>query len=220
MTLPVLHLSYDADLDWLEASPLGVVMDRQGHDRWRGVTERVGYFLDAANGEEIGFKVTDLSAFDAGEEDHDELFTGPRFDAPVLGLSAVTAGEVILACVPFLDGESTIDRVYFAAAMGEQGTAALALWRAALQAGNCMAHYGAGYTLLELGRHHLAYRHLRAYTELVPRDPWAWTYRARAAAGLGERAEAITCCRRAIELESVYGEETDAGDLLEELGLR
>lgn len=214
-TRPVLHLSYAAALDWLECPPFGTVMDRQGPDRWVGVDETFGWFLDAPVGQVVGFKVHDFSTFDADE--FPEIFDGPRFDVPALGLRDVSAGEIVLAAKPFLDGDDTIDRVYFDAAMGEEGQKALDFWLWSLQAGNGMAHYGAGYTLLDLGRNHEAYRHLRAYTELVPLDPWAWAYRAKAAAALGERDEAVTCCERALELEKETGEETDADELLETL---
>ena len=210
---PSLHLSYAAGLDWLECAPLGVVMDRQGSDRWRGVTDKFGWFLDEPHGAVIGFKVVDFSEFEPVEE----IFDGPHFDVPALGLRDVSAGEIVLAAVPFLDGRDTVDRLHFDAAMSTKGEKALFHWTAALQAGNSMAHYGAGYTLLDLGRPHEAYRHLRNYTEVVPRDAWAWAYRARAALALGERAEAVGCLERAIAHEEVYGEETDAHELLAQL---
>ena len=192
-------------------------MDRQGSDRWEGVSDNFGWFLaEPGGGPIIGFKVVDFSDFDAEAEA--AIFAGPRFDIPALGLRNVSAGEIVLAAAPFLGGRDTIDRLYFDAAIDADGDEALHHWIAALQAGNSMAHYGAGYTLLELGRDHEAYRHLRAYTDVVPRDPWAWAYRARAALAIGERAEARSCCERAIEMEEVYGEETDAAELLEELG--
>jgi hypothetical protein len=81
----------------------------------------------------------------------------------------------VLAARPFLGGRSTINRVYFNAAMRAEGPEAEELWRYCLQSGDLMAHYSLEYTLYELGRYHEAYRHLRAYTELVPADGWAWT---------------------------------------------
>jgi tetratricopeptide (TPR) repeat protein len=213
---PTLFLSYDRDFDWLECAAFGVVMDRQGADRWRGVSENFGWFLATPGGAPIGFKVLEFSQVDPEHDELTEIFSGPRFDVPALGLHDITAGE-ILAAPSFLAGESTVDRHFFDAAMGAHGEEALSYWTGALQAGNCMAHYGAGYTLLSLGRPHEAYRHLRAYTELVAADAWAWAYRAKAAVALGEVAEAIACSERAIELEREYGEETDAGRLLDEL---
>lgn len=215
--MTALFLSFDADLDWLEAAPFGVVMDRQGPDRWRGVSEHFGWFLERGSGEPVGFKVQGFSLFSPETPEVAEIFEGPRFHCPALGLNDVTAGEIVLAAPSFLGGESTVDRKYFDAAMATSGREALEYWTGALQSGNCMAHYGAGYTLIELGRNHEAYRHLRAYTELVEGDAWAWAYRARAAAAIGETAEAVACCMRALELETVYGEATDAADLLDQL---
>ena len=209
-----LFLSYDQGLDWLDLIPYGTVADRLGEDRWHGVDERFGFLLDRPGGEIVGFKVMAFTEFDAEAEAVAEIFEGPRFQVPALGLSEATPGEILLAARPFLGGASTLDRVYFNAAMDESGEVALRLWIAALQAGNSMAHYGAGYTLLELDRNHEAYRHLRRYTELVPRDAWAWDYRARAAAALGDTFEALTCCRRALILERETDEETEARELL------
>ena len=74
-----------------------------------------------------------------------------------------------------------------------------------------MAHYGLGYTLYELERYHEAYRHLRAYTELVPADGWAWCWLGKACEGMGELEEARSTYEKAIELD---GDETDAPELL------
>ena len=70
-----------------------------------------------------------------------------------------------------------------------------------IEAGDLMGHYGLGYTLLELGDLHGAYKHLRVYTEIARYSPWAWNYRGRAAEAMGEMTEARDCYRRAIGLE-------------------
>lgn len=80
-----------------------------------------------------------------------------------------------------------------------------------------MAHFGLGYTLLELGRHHEGYRHLRYYAELAPAHPWVQCWLGQAALAVGERGEAIEAFERAIELEQDGGEETNAAELLEGL---
>lgn len=213
-----LFISYDEDLDWLEAAPYGVVMDRQGSGRWRGVSDLFGFFLDAPGGDVAGFKIVEFSAFDPEDEDVAEIFAPPRFDAPALGLREATAGEIALAAPSLLGGRSTIDRVFFTRAIGASGAAALRHWRAALQAGNPMAHYGAGYTLLDLGEAHAAYRHLRHYTELVACDAWAWCYRGRAAAAMGDLPEAVASWRTALRIEQAGGEESEARELLDALG--
>ena len=207
-------LSYDEHLDWLEVAPYGTVMDRQGPDRWIGLNEQFGFFHDA-DGDIAGFKIQGLTEFDPEDPDVAEIFGGPRFTVPALGLSGVPAGEIVLAARPFLGGRSTADRVLFSKAI-RKGTAKA--WRRCLEAGNQMAHYGLGYTLLDHDRPHEAYRHLRFYTELVPNDAWAWDYRGRAAWALGDTPEAVMSWRTAVELEDVYGEDTDAREHLAALG--
>ena len=133
---------------------------------------------------------------------------------PALGLRDSTAGEIVLAARPFLGGRSTVNRVYFNAAMRARGREAEEAWRYCLQSGDLMAHYGLGYTLHELGRSREAYRHLRAYTELVPADGWAWSWLGKACEAMGEAAEARSAYARAIALD---GDATDAPRLLAEL---
>jgi tetratricopeptide (TPR) repeat protein len=78
-------------------------------------------------------------------------------------------------------------------------------------------HFGLGYTLVELGRPHEAFGHLRVYTEITPRNSWAWLWRGRAAQDMGELAEAAACYRRAIEAEQEGSYETDAEERLAEV---
>ena len=90
-------------------------------------------------------------------------------------------------------------------------------WRACLETGDLMAHYGLGYTLHELGRYREAYRHLRAYTEITPLNAWAWCWLGYTCTALGELGEARAAYQRAVELEEAGGEETDADEWLERL---
>lgn len=124
-----------------------------------------------------------------------------RFDVPALGLSDTTAGEIVTAAVPFLGGRSSINRRLFDLANAASGEPAAAFWRDCLQSGDPRAHYGLGYTLYELGRYRDAYRHLRAYTEIVPANPWAWCWLGRTCHALGDNDEAATSYLRALELE-------------------
>ena len=87
------------------------------------------------------------------------------------------------------------------------------LWRACLESGDSMAHYGLGYTLLALDRPREAYGHLRFYTELSPANAWAWCFLGQACEAIGETAEARAAYARAVEL----GEETDAPERLNDL---
>lgn len=80
-----------------------------------------------------------------------------------------------------------------------------------------MAHFGLGYTLLELGRDREAYRHLRYYAEIAPAHPWNHCWFGKAAAAIGEVEEARSAYLRAIELTEAGGDETDAPELLAEL---
>lgn len=77
-----------------------------------------------------------------------------------------------------------------------------------------MAHYGLGYTLYDLGRYREAYRHLRAYTELVPADGWAWCWLGKACEAMGDTDEARSSYQEAIRLD---GDGTDAPELLANL---
>ena len=68
-----------------------------------------------------------------------------------------------------------------------------AMWRGCLEAGEMRAHFGLGYTLCDLGRPAEAFGHLAMYTEICPRNSWAWVWRGRAARDMGELAEARSC---------------------------
>lgn len=208
-----LYLSYDRELDWLMVYEFGRVDDYHLPGAWRGVSESFGYMLSEPGGEEVGLKVLGFSEFDANGEAVAEIWTGPQFDVPALGLRDVSAGEIVTAAVPFLDGESTVNRRLFHQARDASDEVAVASWRDCLQSGDPMANYGLGYTLFRLGRHHEAYRHLRAYTEIVPANPWAWCWLGRACHALGETAEARSCYERALEFED-DDEATDAAQLL------
>ena len=80
-----------------------------------------------------------------------------------------------------------------------------------------MAHYGLGYTLVEVGQPLEAYAHLRHYVELEPTNSWAWCWLGRASAAAGRTGEARTAYRRALALEADGALETDASELLDEL---
>ena len=91
---------------------------------------------------------------------------------PVLGLREASIGEICLAARSYLGDEPTLDVAYFRAAVAAGGRGDLdeaeQCWRLCLEAGGIEAHYGLGYTLLDLDRAHDAYRHLRYYTEITP----------------------------------------------------
>jgi len=215
-----LFLSHDADYDWLTAIEFGETDDLQPAERWEGVSDSFGWLLHEPGGTPMGFMIKDFSTFDPEDDEVASIWNGPGFYVPVLGLRDATAGEIALAAAVFLDGQSTLNRRLFDAAVAASGAEAVDLWRECLQAGDVMAHYGLGYTLYELGRHHEAYRHLRAYAELVPSNGWAWCWTGRAAHALGNVADAELAYRNALEAERAGSDETDAAELLEALRRR
>jgi tetratricopeptide (TPR) repeat protein len=216
MTHPRLYINHIAGLDRFIALEYGRVDDGQPPGSCRGVGESFGFIHDAPGGPVVGFKITDFSRFDAEAPAVAEIWEGPRFDAPLLGLSGVSAGEVAMAARALLVPANTLNRVYFEAAIDEQENAqrALELWLACLQAGDSTAHLGLGYTLYELGRSHESYRHLRRYTEIAPYGAWNWCWLGKVAEQLGEYAEARRAYRRAIDLEATGADETDARERL------
>jgi tetratricopeptide (TPR) repeat protein len=219
MERPTLYLSRDINEDWLSAYEFGVVDDGQPAENWLGLSEQVGFLMASPFGPVIGFCVKEFSELDLDDEDHEAMWNGPRFDVPVLGLRDVCAADICLAAQAYLDDEPTVNRAFFHAAMdADNPEEALKLWRVCLECGDLMAHYALGYTLCDMGRHREAYNHLRAYTEIVPSNAWAWCWLGHACGGLGELGEARSAYRRAIELEEDGSEETDAAERLEELG--
>ena len=79
------------------------------------------------------------------------------------------------------------------------------------------AHYGLGYTLIDLGRPREAFGHLAMYTEICPRNAWAWAFRGRAAHRMGETAEARLAYQAALGYEAAGSMETNAAIWLAEL---
>ena len=221
MERPRLFLSVDTGMDRLSAIEFGSVDDGVPDEHWAGLSEHVGFLMGSPFGPVIGFVVKDFSELDLDDEEHEPMWTGPRFEVPVLGLRDASAAEICLAAAAYLDGEPTMNRVFFSAAIAagaeDELDDALAHWRACLETGDLMAHYGLGYTLHELGRYREAYRHLRAYTEITPLNAWAWCWLGYTCTALGELGEARAAYQRAVELEEAGGDETDADEWLERL---
>jgi tetratricopeptide (TPR) repeat protein len=136
----------------------------------------------------------------------------------VLGLTAASAGEIMLAAGALFDGTASIGNVYFRLAADKADPAeALDLWRCCLQAGEQVAHYGVGVTLYRLERYQEAYRHLRYYNEIAPALSWGWYWYARAAVALGYGGEARRAYRPAVELDDPWQPETDGQERLASL---
>jgi tetratricopeptide (TPR) repeat protein len=213
-----LYLNHDATLGWLIAMPFGEVADEALADEI-GVDDSFRYVSRTGDGGIVGFVVRAFADFDAEAPGVGRIWREPLFDSPQLGLRHVSAGEICLAARVFLRGRSTVNRDFFDKALAARTKEEKAgWWLLCLQAGDAMAHYGLGYTLLDLGRTREAYRHLRAYTEIAPLNAWAWCYRGRAAEAIGDADDARTSYRRAIALEREGGETTDAATLLAAMG--
>ncbi len=217
MKRPRLYLSHDAEYDWLIAVAFGAVDDQLSEEERRILSEQFCYVLDRSGGDPIGFTILDFSEFDIEDRELAEIWQEPRFDAPVLGLTNVSAGEIATAARTYFGGVSSLNRTYFGQATNLTGEEAVDAWRACLESGDSMAHYALGYTLVELGRHREAYPHLRAYADLVPSTAWAWCWLGKACTGMGELVEARRAFERALALEAEGADETDAEELLAQL---
>ncbi len=213
-TRPRLVVSVDHPLDILTACEFGTTIDGRLEDQWHELADGIDLLRDSPDEPVIGFRVFRLSERGPEAFDIDELWSGEHFDAPVLGLFDVPAGAVITAARDRYRNNGTFNRYLFGLATHAKGEEAVRAWRQCLEAGELMAHYGLGYSLLEIGCPREAYHHLRCYTEIAPQLPWAWRYFGAAAEAIGELAEARAAYRRALALSAEHGEETDAGDLL------
>ena len=215
MASPILFLNRDPDLGWLSALEVGRVFDGQHPRCWRPLDERFAYYVPPRARRPRGFHILSFDDFDP--EDLPEIWDGPRFTAPLVGLADKPAGEILAAARAHFGDEPSINRVYFNAATQTEGEEALAVWRCCLEAGDSMAHFAIGYTLYELVRFHEAYAHIRHYLDLAPHSSWNWCWLGKAAAAIGETAEAEQAYRRALHLTARGHEETDAPELLAEL---
>lgn len=221
---PRLFLNRIVGLDTLIALEYGRVDDGQPDERWREVGDQLAYLYDGdadpkARSRCLGFKVREFSDFDPYARGNARIWRGPRFDVPVLGIDNATGGEIILAARPHFGPTDSINRYFFDAAVQLEGEEALNMWRACLESGDSMADFALGYTHLDLGNTHAAYRHLRHYCELAPAAAWNFCWFGRAAEAIGELEEARHAYVVALELEEEDGE-TDAEELLDALEQR
>src|SRR3954447_6866042 len=213
-----LHLTHMPELDTLVALEYGRVDEGAPEKQWRRVGEHIAYLRDPLVGREVGFKVREFSRLDVNALN--EVWGPPQFAVPMLALTEASAGEIILAARALLGDQPTISHVFFARAAEASGEEALNLWLCCLEAGNSVAHWGVGATLLRLGRFHEAYRHLRYYTEVSPELSWSWCWYGRAAEALGLDGEALAAYRTAVAFEERDGDETGAAQRLENLESR
>lgn len=217
MAVPSVLLSADPYYDYLSAVEFGRVLEGQPPSCWQPLNDGFAYWRPPRARNPRGFHLKHFSDFDVDDPEVAGIWSGQRFNVPMLGVNAASAGEIIVAARAYLGDEPTLNRAYFSLATNATGEQALQAWRCCLEAGDGMAHFALGYTLFELERFHEAYRHLRHYTELAPHAAWNWCWLAKAAAAIGETGEARRACARAIELTRTGDDETDAPDLLAEL---
>ena len=212
-----LHLTVDPWWDLLEVVAFGTTTDGVAAERWHGVTDKLGLLMEEDGETVLGFVVQEFASFDP--QAVEEIWAGPRFDVPALGLWQATVGEIVLAVKGrYGEEEGTADAIAAHTAMAlEDPRESLAQWRLALEAGDMKAHYAVGYSLCEVGDHRTAYDHLRTMVTLAPTNAWAWCWLGRACTGLGWTKEAREALKRAVELD---GDETDAPELLAEMDAR
>lgn len=228
-SLPTLRVSYDADHDFLWALVHGEVIDGHLEDETEVLAQRLAdeddeledavfLYRRGPGGRVIGFGVAGAFAWElAGDDEAFAMLDGSRYEVPTLAQRAASLPEIVLAARGTLRG-STLDVELFDRAVdaAEEGDrlAAEHYWRRCLETGEMKAHFGLGYTLVELGRPREAFGHLVMYTEICPRNAWAWLWRGRAAQDMGEHFEAASCYRRTIACEAVGSNETDAEERL------
>lgn len=224
MEIPItekpLQLTVDRPMDWLIAIEFGHVIDGKSEAEYVAVDDDFRYVLSEPCGYLIGFVVDHLDGFDPGgieeiwESEHSKVPVG--FDVPVLGLEAASAGAITTLASVVFAGMSTTDAELFHWAVEEEdaGEEKVMRWRRCLAAGNLKAHFGLGYSLCEVGRFHAAYSHLRCYTNLVPRNAWAWCWLGDACLGCGDLSEARKAYHEALRLERAGSFETNAAERL------
>ena len=212
-----LRPSYDADRDLLVVCEYATVPQPALADHTAGVSCWLSFLLGKPGGAVVGFALDGLSDIDV--DDHPEsLWDGPRFDVPVLGLAQAGVAEIVLRARSTFAGMSTPDVLAANAARaharaGHHADAEREL-RSALASGCLRAHVMLAACLCEQGRYGDAYDHARIFSELAPRDSWAFAWMGRAALELGDQAEAEAALRRAVKLERRGSHATPAGDLL------
>jgi tetratricopeptide (TPR) repeat protein len=215
---PRLYLNHAAGLDMLTALEFGRVGDGMPSENRHLISEHFAYYFEQCDAC-VGFKVLEFSTFDAEASDVTAIWSGPLFDSPTLGMSQATAGQIVVAARTLFGGEPSVNQVLLSAAMAADSPEdALPLWRACLEAGDSMAHFAIGHTLYYLGRFQEAYQHLRHYTEISPVNSRTWCWFGKGAQAIGELDEARAAFARAIEIEGAGDDETDARELLEQLG--
>jgi predicted Zn-dependent protease len=184
----------------------------------------VRWVRDAGGRDPIGLQAATGDPIDLADPALDALWEPPLYDAPALGLQAVSIGHVLAAALIELDpDEETPDRARFRAALGwqeEDWELALEQWRGCLEHGDQMAHFAVGYSLMELDRPAEAKEPLRRYSRLNPNNAWAWVWLGHACWAQGDLEGAEVAYGEAIERTARGSVETQAPELLERVRRR
>ncbi len=134
-------------------SPPDAVIDGHMDDEMDEPLEGLFLYRRGPDGAIFGFSVEEAFAWDvmSNLDDPNGLLWGDElcFDVPTLALKRASVGEIVLAAQSTIGG-STPDVVFFKealqAAEENDRDKAERLWRACLEAGDLMAHFGLGYT--------------------------------------------------------------------------
>ncbi len=215
-----MHCSYDVDLDVLHLCEFGSVPEERMEDQSIALGDQMRVFLRRGGRTVIGFSVRGLTALDV-ESSEVNYWGEPRFQVPVLGLKNASVAEIVLRARTQFGGRSTAD-----IAAADRGHELLSerefegaedAFRTALEAGLMRARIGLVSALSAQGQYVEAYDHARIFTELAPRNSWAWAWLGRTCVETGALAEARQALRRAISLEHEGSYETPARDALRSL---
>ncbi len=76
-------------------SGVGAIGTTEG-GRWVGLSDNIGLLLDQPGGSPVGFKLKAASKFDEQAETVYEVWHGPHFHAPQVGLDDASIGEIAL----------------------------------------------------------------------------------------------------------------------------
>ena len=218
-----MHCSYDADADVLYLCEFGTVPEERMEDQSIALGERIRVFLRRGGRALIGFRVQGLTTFDVDSPDVN-YWGEPCFRVPALGLRNAGVAEIVLRARTQFAGRSTADvaaadRGHELLSAREFAAAEHAFHRA-LEAGLMRARLGLVSALSAQGRYAEAYDHARIFTELAPRNSWAWAWLGRTCVETGALIEAKQALRRAISLEGEGSYETPARDALRSLSSR
>jgi hypothetical protein len=109
-----------------------------------------------------------------------DIWGASHFDVPVLGLTGVSGGQIIVAPRALFGDSSTVNRELFTLALTATGVEALGLWSSLSAGGDGMAHFALGYSCMSSGATGRP-TGIRHYTEIAPHCSWNWCWYGKAA---------------------------------------